>query len=195
MCPLPVAAPGIFFFESKRPADDTHSRTNRPIMIHHLFLAGILSMPEFVFLIPIVGMALAGVIVLAGLVFKYHERRLWHETTRAALEKGLPPPSYPGTQKQEIEKSWHEFAVNQVSAHHNFRRSRWRCDLRRGLVLLAIGVAFYAARPPNWAPVWNLAIYVPGFIGAALLLNAFFSAIFSQKETEADTRPPQRDAS
>jgi hypothetical protein len=63
------------------------------------------------------------------------------------------------------------------------------------LVLLAIGLAFYAARPPSWAPIWNLAVYVPGFIGAALLLNALFSALFSQKETEADVRPPQRDAS
>ena len=164
-------------------------------MIHHFCLAFMLGAPERALLISIAGMVFAGIIIVAGLVFKYHQRRLWHETTRAALEKGLPPPSYPGTQKQEIEKSWHEFAMNQASAHHNFRRSRWRCALRRGLVLLAIGVAFYAARPPSWTPLWNLAIYVPGFIGAALLLNALFSAIFSQKETESDARPPQRDAS
>jgi len=164
-------------------------------MIHHLFLAGMLSMPEFVFLIPITGMILAVVVVVAGLVFKYNERRLWHETTRAALEKGQSLPPYPGEQAQEITKSWHEFAMNQASARNNFRRYRWRRDLRGGLVLLAIGLAFYAARPPSWTPLWNLAIYVPGFIGAALLLNALFSAIFSQKEPEADARPPQRDAS
>ena len=164
-------------------------------MINHLFLVGMFGPPELALLIPIAGMALAGIIVVAGLVFKYHQRRLWHETARAAIEKGQPLPPYPGAQKDETEKSWHEFAKNQASAHHNFRRSRWRCDLRRGLVLLAIGLAFYAARPPSWTPLWNLAIYVPGFIGAALLLNALFSAIFSPKETETDTRPPQRDAS
>ena len=164
-------------------------------MMNHFFLAFMLMAPERALLISIAGMALAGVIVVAALVFEHHKRRLWHETARAALEKGQPLPTYPGAQKQEIEKSWHEFAMNQASAHHSFRRSRWRCDLRRGLVLLAIGAAVYMARPPSWTPGWDLAIYIPGFIGAALLLNALFSAIFSPKETETDTRPPQRDAS
>jgi hypothetical protein len=164
-------------------------------MIHHLFLAEMLGPPELALLIPIAAMALAGVIIVAGLVFKYHQRRLWHETARAALEKGQPLPPYPGEQEQEITKSCHENAMNQASARNNFRRFRWRRDLRGGLVLLAVGLAFYAARPPSWTPLWNLAIYIPGFIGAALLLNAWFSAIFSQKETEAEARPPQRDAS
>jgi len=164
-------------------------------MIHHLFLAGLIGTSEFVFLIPITGMILAGIIIVAGLVFKYCERRLWHETTRAALEKGQPLPPYPGEQAQDITKSRQKFAMSQMAAHHRCGRSRWRRDLREGLVLLAIGLAVYVARPPGWTPGWDLAIYIPGFIGVALFLNALFSAIFSPKETETDTRPPQRDAS
>ena len=94
----------------------------------------------------------------------------------------------------DASKSWHEFAMSQMAAHHNFRRARWRCDLRRGLMLLAIGGAIYVARPPSWTPGWDLAIYIPCFMGAALLLSALFSAIFSSKDPEADVRPPQRDA-
>ena len=164
-------------------------------MIHHFCLAFMLGAPERALLISLAGMVLAGIIIVAGLVFKYHQRRLWHETARAALEKGQPVPPYPGAQAQDTTKSWHEFAMSQMAAHHNSRRYRWRRDLRGGLVLLAVGVAVYVARPPDWTPGWDLAIYIPGFIGAALLLNALFSAIFSPKETETDTRPPQRDAS
>ena len=164
-------------------------------MIHHFFFATMPGPPEIALLIPIAAMTLAGVIVVAGLIFKYHQRRLWHETARAAIEKGQPLPPYPGAQKDETEKSWHEFALSLMAAHHHCRRPRWRRDLRGGLVLLAIGLAVYFARPPDWTPGWNLAIYIPGFIGAALLLSALFSALFSSKETEADTRPPQRDPS
>ena len=85
--------------------------------------------------------------------------------------------------------------MSQMAAHHNFRRARWRCDLRRGLMLLAVGVAVYVARPPSWTPGWDLAIYIPGFMGGALLLSALFSAIFSAKDPGDDVRPPQRDAS
>ena len=154
-----------------------------------------LGAPERALLISLAGMVLAGIIIVAGLVFKYHQRRLWHETARAALEKGQPVPPYPGAQAQDTTKSWHEFAMSQMAAHHNFQRSRWRCDLRRGLVLVAIGLAVYVARPPSWTPGWDLAIYIPSFIGAAHLLSALFSAVFPKKETEADARPPQRDAS
>jgi peptidoglycan/LPS O-acetylase OafA/YrhL len=164
-------------------------------MIHHFFLAAMLGAPELALLIPIAGMVLAGVIIVAGLVFKYHQRRLWHETARAALEKGQPPPPYPGAQADDITKSWHEFAMSQMAAHHHCRRPRWRRDLRGGLVLLAIGLAVYFARPPDWTPGWNLAVYIPGFMGGALLLNALFNAVFSPKETETDTRPPHRDPS
>ena len=164
-------------------------------MIHHFFFATMPGPPEIALLIPIAAMTLAGVIVVAGLIFKYHQRRLWHETARAALEKGQPLPPYPGEQAQDITKSRQKFAMSQMAAHHRCRRPRWRRDLRGGLVLLAIGLAVYFARPPEWTPGWNLAIYIPGFMGGALLLNALFNAIFAQKETETDTRPPQRDPS
>ena len=163
-------------------------------MNHHL-LAFMLGGPELLLIFTLGATALSTVIVIVALVFKHHQRRLWHETARAALDKGQPLPSYPGAQKHEIEKSWHEFARSQMAAQNHIQGFRWRRDLRGGLMLLALGLAVYAARPPSWTTGWDLAIYVPSFIGAALLLNALLSALFAPKEKDVSARPPQRDAS
>jgi hypothetical protein len=159
--------------------------------------AGLLGLgaPELLIIMVLGATALAALIVVVALAFKYTQRRLWHETARVALEKGQPLPPYPGAQKQENENAWHEFARSQMAAHSHLRSNRWRCDLRGGLVLIAFGLAVYAARPPNWTTGWNIAIYVPSFIGGALLLNALLGAVFPPKEADTSAHSPQRDAS
>jgi hypothetical protein len=117
------------------------------------------------------------VIVLAFLIAlilirsHYRQRRiqLWHETARLALEKGqpLPPRFGPGVRTNLA------------------RWGAWR-DLRRGLILLAIGGGLFLARPDG-ARAW---VAVLGCVGTAYLLLGVISLLRTDKAPASDFRDP-----
>ncbi len=45
-------------------------------------------------ILPLAGIALAGVVVVCSLYFQHRRREMWHETARVALEKGQPLPPW-----------------------------------------------------------------------------------------------------
>ncbi len=106
-------------------------------------------------------------LVAIGRYFRYRRDKMWHETTRLALEKGQPLPA-----------NWSDYRWQGRSG--GGRSSAW--DIRRGLVLIAIGAALYFALPGDgrlWAAL-------PGFIGIAFLLFGLFS--FSRSDSSSDPR-------
>ena len=101
------------------------------------------------------------VIVVIKNMFQMRQSRLWHETARAALEKGqsLPPgaPSLSGCSP-----------------------SNWYC----GLVWIAVGVGLYLVNDcnvRNWAAL-------PICIGAALLLASLINTLL-QSSKSGDKNP------
>jgi hypothetical protein len=103
------------------------------------------------FLIPLAGMALALVALIAGTLDKMQKRRLRHELLRVALEKGQPLPP------ELLEEA---------------PRRRSRDDRRSGLVNIAIGVGVYLLfRAIAVWPGLEWIGVVPVLIGGALLLN------------------------
>ena len=146
-------------------------------------------------LVVLTTLTLSAVVAVAALYFHHQRRRLWHDTARIALEKGQPLPPQP--------PSWEDPATvlkavsdQQWTKSGRRKQPRWLRDLRGGLVMLAIGGGIYLALArAGQPPLLLIAAYVPGFIGAALVLNALISAIFSPKESEVNPAPPPRDAS
>jgi hypothetical protein len=111
------------------------------------------------------------VIVLCGLkqYFRWKRSQLWHETAQLALEKGQPLPT----------NSW------ECGSNRGGRRSA-RCDVRRGIVFIAVGAALYFALPAGnnaWAAI-------PGFIGIAFLIFGLFSFLQSDKSADPKDRDP-----
>lgn len=128
---------------------------NHPFYLDHHFFN----------LIVIFGFVLC--LALIRRYFRYQRDKMWHETTRLALEKGQPLPA-----------NW---SNNGWCGRGRF----W--DLRRGLVLIAIGVALYYALPAD-SRLWAA---LPGFIGIAHLLFGLFSYFRSDSSSD----PRNRDAS
>jgi hypothetical protein len=100
--------------------------------------------------------------------FRYRHDKMWHETTRLALEKGQPLP-----------RNWSNYCWRGRGS------AAW--DLRRGLVLIAVGAALYYALPAD-SRLWAA---LPGFIGIAYLIFGLFSYFRSDSSSD----PRNRDAS
>ena len=145
-------------------------------------------------LIPLFGIvfgcSIPIVIVCASLYYKHRRDALWHETARIALEKGQPIP-----QRLDSEGAGLDVPPPTADAAtwlRMRREARRLKDIRGGLILLAIGFAFLvASRHGSFLGSQGL---FPAFIllgiGAALLLNALFNALFSGK-WEGNRPPPQ----
>jgi hypothetical protein len=102
-------------------------------------------------LIPLAGIGLALATVILASLETMQKRRLRHELMRLALEKGQPLPP------ELIEPS---------------PSKRNRDDRRSGLIWIAVGAAvfvFLGALVSESGVKW--VALIPGFIGAALLLN------------------------
>lgn len=150
--PLSIFNPDrpVSFFESKPLAGDTYLRIKPlfPMNPEHtqFWLQGLPpSLIVFAFILCL---------VLIGRYFRFRREKMWHETTRLALEKGQPLPA-----------NWSE-------AHSRCGRGGASWDIRRGLVLIAVGAALAIALHPHerlWAAV-------PGFIGIAFLLFGLFAS-------------------
>jgi hypothetical protein len=115
------------------------------------------------------------VIVLCaiGQYFRWKRSKLWHETARLALEKGQPLPQSPLDNASGC-------AVNP-----DRRLGTW-CDIRCGLIWIAVGVALYYALPAgnnSWAAI-------PFFVGVAKLLFGVFSLLLSGKPSDQRDRDP-----
>lgn len=168
-------------------------------MHHPLFplpFAGFtLGVPELMIVITLILFPFMIVAIVAtALYFKFKQRQAWQELVRLALEKGQPIPPYPGQQRHEIKKSWHDFAMSQLAANKRLGYKRRLRDVRAGLVLLAIGAAVYftslgAAGSERGS--FAFFAYLPAFIGAALLLNGLLDAIFSRKDDDPGAQSPQ----
>ncbi len=141
----------------------------------HLPLADFHDIPPYfiAIIVPIAGMIFVGVMAISAMVFKHRQRELWHETARIALEKGQPlPPS-----------AEDEFRVN-------LQVKRERNDLRTGLILIGVGagVAFFFDGIHERDGMALGAI--PGFIGMALILNAFIQTLSGKRNSAPQERPP-----
>ena len=106
-------------------------------------------------------------IVVIGRYFRYRSQKMWHETVRLSLEKGQPLPA-----------NWSDYGWCGGGR-------LW--DLRRGLVLIAVGAALYYALPED-SRLWAA---LPGFIGIAFLLFG----LFSFRRSDPPSNQNNRDAS
>lgn len=122
--------------------------------------------------VPIAGMTFGGIMAFMAMYFNHQRRKLWHETTRIALEKGQPIPPYAS------EKKWDR-------SHH-----RETNDFRGGLVLIAIGAGIYLFFVTVGAAEARFIGAIPGFIGVALLLHGLLTALLPAKNIPPDDRPP-----
>ncbi len=109
---------------------------------------------------------------------RYQRDKLWHETARIALEKGQPVPD-----------RWPSFAAGA----NRWERRRWRWswfgpwwDIRRGLVLLAVGGALYFALDRS-ARDW---MFLPMAIGSVYLLFGAVRLMAQGPNDESDPRDP-----
>jgi hypothetical protein len=139
-------------------------------------LAGILgvSLPELLsFVIPIAGIVIGGVIAVSAMYFHNQRKQQWHETARLALEKGQPLPSLPSEFNRRPEP--------QVE----------RNDFRAGLILIGVGLGLSMFFVEVGARSVSYLAAIPGFIGAALVVNGLLTALFSRKKSGPEIRPPQ----
>ena len=124
-------------------------------------------------ILPLAGIALAGVVVVCSLYFQHRRREMWHETARVALEKGQPLPP------------WSANSSDAATGNQEVRN-----DLRAGFVLLGVGVGlFFFFHLMNLRPLAGIGA-IPAFIGVALLLYSLLAAIFGWKH-RAESTPPK----
>ena len=115
---------------------------------------------------------------------------MWHETARIALEKGQPIPAAPSDLQEGIA------ALKTVSAQTTIRQFSGRGDIKAGLILLAISAGLYFGFKDlngDFHSMPTFVIYVPGFIGVALLINALITFLTTKKapETSSIPQPPK----
>lgn len=111
------------------------------------------------------------VLILAAirLYYRHQREKLWHDTARTALEKGQPVP---------------------LSSSLGGEARGGTQDLRSGLIILAVGVAFFFADRAGLPAQAKLPAYILTGVGVALLLSALFRLVFSGKGGHADDSNP-----
>lgn len=132
--------------------------------------------PFFGMLIPLVIFSMVLIIVVAGQYFKNQDQKLWHETARIALEKGQPIPGAPANIREALDKKTEP-------------RAAGRGDVKAGLILIAIAAGLYLGGGEMNVP--TAGVYIPGFIGVALLCNALIIYLTTNKnrETPSSNQP------
>jgi hypothetical protein len=139
-------------------------------------------------LIPIFGIvfgcAIPIIIVCAVLYFKHRKEALWHETARIALEKGQPVPMHPDSNLDAVPPAQSANAAEWASLRRQQRR--WK-DVRIGLILTGLGLAFFFASHNRHADFMGDDGMIPSYIllgiGAAMLLSAIIGFLFAGKRT------------
>jgi hypothetical protein len=119
-------------------------------------------------LIPIAGIILAGVITVSAMYFSHHQKKMLHETTRLALERGQPlSPELIATLSNEARCS----------------RRGGRNDIRQGLILMAVGAGLILFMS-RIADELRFVGAIPGFIGVTLFIYGLLEPMFSRKSRE-----------
>lgn len=111
-------------------------------------------------------------LVLISGFFRHRRQELWHQTARLALEKGQPLPAA-------------AMAGDRETRRCDRRWGPWG-ELRRGLVLVAVGVALYFCLN---ADARDFAA-IPAFIGVAYLLLGLFGVLRAGKSSRPDDGEP-----
>jgi hypothetical protein len=185
--------PAIFIFLNPFAPLATLTREQTIPMNSFLTLPCLASVDEYIpffgMLIPITLFFVGLAITVASLYFKNQSRRMWHETARIALEKGQPIPAAP-SDLQEVSTS------KTASAQIASRQSSGRGDIKAGLILLAVSAGLYFGFKDlngDFHSMPTFVIYVPGFIGVALLINALITFLTTKKapETPSIPQPPK----
>ncbi len=138
------------------------------------------------FVLPVIGIIFGCgvpiVIVWSVLYFKHRREALWHETARLAIEKGQPVPAMPDPDLSGQPPPAAD-AAEWLRIRRQARRSK---DIRGGLILVAIGAAFFFAHHQGALSFGGAGLF-PAYIllgiGAAMLLNAMLGAMFTGKPT------------
>ena len=129
-----------------------------------------------IMLIPVVAIAMGGIVAVFAMHFHNVRRQMWHDTARVALEKGQPLPP------MEDDSGLDSPRVNHVT--------RGGSDIRRGLVLIGVGAGLFIFFQMIGAQQVSGVGAIPGFIGVALLLYALLAHLFSTKSSRPSDRPP-----
>ncbi len=118
------------------------------------------------------------VVILIGFVFRYQRHKMWNETVRMAIQKGVPLPS--------------SLTPPDVSpcGPRGFGRNRtWR-DLRTGLILIAVAIGISIQHSGDRFQ-WQNGASIVLVIGIALLVNALIRALFFRGPDNDSNLPPK----
>lgn len=143
--------------------------------MHYLaYLASFLGLGgvEMSVIIVVFSLIFGAIMGIAGMIFAHQKQKLWHETTRLALEKGQPVP----VDTSEMEPS--RPSTGQPEQH----------DLRGGLVLIAVGVGSYIFLSAIATHQVALLAYIPGLIGVALIVHWLLMNLLSRNSTPRNPR-------
>ena len=125
--------------------------------------------------VPNADLVLVFLFVLAVVVIKqiasWHQRKLWHETARAALEKGQPLPF------------GDEDPLPRAMRKLKYFKRHPMIKISQGVTLAAIGVGLYYAAPSGLGNWWIL----PVLIGGAQVITGLLMFIFRD---DSDNRAP-----
>ncbi|MGH7016128.1 MAG: DUF6249 domain-containing protein [Caulobacteraceae bacterium] len=125
-------------------------------------------------IVPIIFFIWLGAVIIVPVWLKSRDRARMHETLRTAYEKGQPVPPELIAALQQSSPPW-SGAGSAPTAEH---------DLRRGLVLVAVGLGLCAVGWGLWFGLWNASAIaanitggvvagvgaIPGLIGVAYLI-------------------------
>lgn len=124
----------------------------------------------FPYLIPIAGIIGGCSIVIVAIYLHFRKQQLWHETARVAIEKGQPVPPMPMD-----DNSVQPTTGSPVEWEAVKRRQTINGLMIGGLVNFGVGLGLFLllSRVSNNVGVGYVGA-IPGFIGVALLISAFF---------------------
>jgi hypothetical protein len=161
-----------------------------PASLAFLDLAGNESMIGVIAVSMSMGIPIVAIVVSSA--NKRHREQLWHDTARLALEKGQPIPTRPLTD-EEVKSSPLPSTAGDPAAWERIRRAnRRRKDIRNGLILTAIGAALYLTRrDDHFGRGLSFLVYIPMFMGLALLLNGLLDGLFSHSSGDSGDLPPR----
>ena len=119
-------------------------------------------------LIPVLFIFGGVAVAITAIYFHFQRQKLWHETMRVSLEKGVPlPPTFTPDQRgieRDCDGRWG-------------RRRPFR-DLRTGLILVAVGLALSFQMSGGNRINWHSGGIIPLYIGCAFLISALLGALF-----------------
>lgn len=125
---------------------------------------------SFAFLCSLLGLGIGGF----AMFLNYRRQRLWHETARLALEKGQPLPA-PERSDEELKYQAPPPGVDPVAWEHSRRALLARNDIRRGIILIGVGIGLSLFMSSVNAAQARYVGAIPACIGLAMLINGFLN--------------------